>query len=321
MKLIETSGPGGLTPHAWAETAIARIETTTDDQERILIRDEALRVVAWATAVGDRNAEKMAAEVVWRVNRAIGEKHKDRQKPPGVATGDRASGRTIPKTTVRDYRADQEALTPGGFDRLAETVRDTESAPSLNRSLIRRAGAIEHSGGDPAEAVRNTGTPLKGRSGEHAPEWFTPPEIIGVAREIMGGIDLDPASCAEAQETVRAGQFFSVHGEVQPWPSGARVFLNPPYCQPDIANFARRAVDHDGPTIVLSNNQTECKWGQALWSAADAVCLIAGRVRFHAPGGEIPRGPLQGQLLTGLRIDVGRFKAVAGELGVVYVAA
>jgi endogenous inhibitor of DNA gyrase (YacG/DUF329 family) len=32
-------------------------------------------------------------------------------------------------------------------------------------------------------------------------DWYTPPDIIDKARRVLGGFDLDPASCAEANAT------------------------------------------------------------------------------------------------------------------------
>ncbi len=59
-------------------------------------------------------------------------------------------------------------------------------------------------------------------------EWYTPKNIVEGARALMGGIDLDPASCLKANETVRATQIYDVadDGLSKPW--RGRVFLNPP---------------------------------------------------------------------------------------------
>ena len=66
-------------------------------------------------------------------------------------------------------------------------------------------------------------------------EWWTPAVYIDAVREVMGSIDLDPASCAKANAVVGATVFYSEreHGELHEWTG--RVFLNPPYGKPGMA--------------------------------------------------------------------------------------
>jgi hypothetical protein len=64
-------------------------------------------------------------------------------------------------------------------------------------------------------------------------EHYTPPEIAEAARAAMGGIDLDPASCALANKVIQARAFCSSaqSGLDVPWTlegKASRVFLNPP---------------------------------------------------------------------------------------------
>ena len=65
----------------------------------------------------------------------------------------------------------------------------------------------------------------------------TPGALVEAARELLGGkIDLDPASCASANERVRAQEYCGPNHELPgerdgltgTWGRGSRVFLNPP---------------------------------------------------------------------------------------------
>ncbi|XGV94421.1 MAG: DNA N-6-adenine-methyltransferase (plasmid) [Leptolyngbya sp. BL-A-14] len=60
-------------------------------------------------------------------------------------------------------------------------------------------------------------------------EWYTPAFWVSLARLLMGGIDLDPASSAEAQSWIQAANYYTREddGLQQPW--WGRLWLNPPY--------------------------------------------------------------------------------------------
>lgn len=66
------------------------------------------------------------------------------------------------------------------------------------------------------------------RHSSESAEHYTPRDIVNRAREVLGPIDLDPASCIEANEWIRAARYFTREddGFIRPW--AGRVFLNPP---------------------------------------------------------------------------------------------
>lgn len=65
-------------------------------------------------------------------------------------------------------------------------------------------------------------------------EHYTPSIIVEPSRSVLGRIDLDPASCEEANQIVNADRYFTKQddGLKQIWSAGlggyCRVFINPP---------------------------------------------------------------------------------------------
>jgi phage N-6-adenine-methyltransferase len=156
-------------------------------------------------------------------------------------------------------------------------------------------------------------------------EWYTPADIIDRARAVLGEFDLDPASSLIANETVGAAQIFTAadDGLSQEWPIG-RIWMNPPYAQPLIAQFCERFASETvrGSTgIALVNNATETSWFNAIAECASAICFLRGRVRYLNPEGEPSGAPLQGQAIIYLGDDVSAFKRVFAPIGYVVVPA
>lgn len=117
-------------------------------------------------------------------------------------------------------------------------------------------------------------------------EWFTPAEYIESARLVMGSIDLDPASCAEANQTVKAGRYFTEadDGLSRHW--FGNVWLNPPYG--GLAGpFSEYLVkEYEASRIkaatLLLNSNTDRRYIQPLIKRF-SVCFTEGRVDFVEP--------------------------------------
>ena len=165
-------------------------------------------------------------------------------------------------------------------------------------------------------------------------EWYTPAPIIEAARVAMGDIDLDPATTVEANErSIKAEHILTVEDDaLSPdtlWMPECdvhegRVWLNPPYRQPDVQRFSERLLaEIEAGTVVqaiwLSNNATETEWGQSLLINAMSVCFPARRIKFFDGNFKPVNSPTQGQMIVGLgpQLDRDKFCSAFKELGVI----
>jgi phage N-6-adenine-methyltransferase len=160
-------------------------------------------------------------------------------------------------------------------------------------------------------------------------EWYTPAPILEAACEVMGGIDLDPASsdAQQGQASVKAAQYFTIgtNGLAYPW--CGRVWLNPPYARGWIDLFVEKMVAsyRSGEMqtgILLTNSSTETKWWHMAANACDAVCFPKKRIRFLkvvgdklTPGRKSPSHP---HTLFYFGPDTARFARVFGGFGLVF---
>ena len=130
-------------------------------------------------------------------------------------------------------------------------------------------------------------------------EWYTPRVYIEAAREVMDDIDLDPASCEEANRFVRAPVYYTKeqNGLLLPW--SGKIWLNPPYgrINPERTGetrsyqllFAQKlwrewhAGHVEQAILLLLGNACFMRWFEHLWNFP--VCFHTGHIVFHTPGG------------------------------------
>ena len=117
-------------------------------------------------------------------------------------------------------------------------------------------------------------------------ELYSPPEYVDAAREVMGGIELDPASCAAANRVVRAERYYSKadEGETRNWRAES-IWLNPPRREWVIDRFTwRMARGYEAGVfrqgIALVDSATESYWFQYLGASADAIIFPPDRSHF-----------------------------------------
>lgn len=147
-------------------------------------------------------------------------------------------------------------------------------------------------------------------------EWYTPPEIIELARQVLGEIDLDPASNDIAQQWIKARQYYTIDTPLQaPW--SGRVWLNPPFDDTPgwVTRLDREYVRGEVTSaLLLVNSAPGYAWWESLWRQRP-VCMLRERLCFCRANGK-PEGPAKkGQTIAYFGIDTRRFIDVFAPLG------
>lgn len=117
-----------------------------------------------------------------------------------------------------------------------------------------------------------------------SPEWYTPSVYVEAAREVMGGIDLDPAAHEESNQIVQPGCYFAAadDGLQQSW--FGCVFLNPPGGLVD--EFWKKALTERANYeqliwIGYSLEQLQTlQTGNAITPLDFPICFTARRIAF-----------------------------------------
>jgi phage N-6-adenine-methyltransferase len=198
-------------------------------------------------------------------------------------------------------------------------------SPSTATRLMKTAKSCASARFDEAEAIRLNriawGHNVRGAGGTGENEWFTPKEYLDLARIVLGGIDLDPASSKQAQKIVKAERFYTKADSGLDHQWKGRVWLNPPYAQPLIADFVakmmtERRAKRVTAGIMLTHNYTDTSWFHEAAGCANAICFTRGRVKFYEPDGEIA-APTQGQAFFYFGSSTIKFNRHFKEIGFV----
>ena len=284
------------------------------------IRDKAAAMAAYARQAQDKELLQWATEIKVRAERRAGEMMRDMEKntgakgigPIAVTRLDRNQAPTLADMGISKNESSRwqklAAVSNEKFEEAVAAAKEVAGEVTTAYLLkVEKMGVAAALGDE--EAVR---AHVANNSGNN--EWYTPAKYIDLAREVMGGIDCDPATSEIANQTVKAKTIFTAEddGLAQTW--RGRVWMNPPYAQPLMSDFAEAvsAKFESGEieqACILVNNATETQWFQRMVSVANAVCFPKSRIKFLDPQGNAVGAPLQGQAIIYMGDNIELFVA------------
>jgi phage N-6-adenine-methyltransferase len=154
-------------------------------------------------------------------------------------------------------------------------------------------------------------------------EWYTPKYIVGFVRLVLGGIDVDLASCEVANKIVQAKVFYTKQDDGLKQPLKGKVFCNPPYSNPApfveaiLKAYRNKEIES---AIILLNSNTDTQWFYRAFVEASSTCFTSGRISFWRSDrkGEAAR---QGQVIFYFGDNPDFFKQVFKGVGIFAICA
>jgi phage N-6-adenine-methyltransferase len=271
------------------------------------IRDKAVAMEAYARQAKDMSLSRYATEIRLRAERRLGELM-EAQRVAMVRAGVGRPKKGVDRTPLKKAGIDKE---------LAKRARKAAVMPeaAYEKKIARQIDLAEK-----AASVMGKAAHVKSEfTGEV--EWYTPGAILELVRRVLGDIDLDPASSEVAQKKVLATRFYTVDDDGLKRDWCGRIWLNPPYAQPHIANFMVKMVEQVSSgnvtqAIMLTHNYTDTDWFHAGVEVCAALCFTRGRIKFYDSEGTVA-APTQGQAFFYFGNQVAEFRNVFSDIGFV----
>lgn len=150
-------------------------------------------------------------------------------------------------------------------------------------------------------------------------EYYTPLSIVDAARQVMGGIDLDPASSLKANEKIGAVSIFTVSddGLLREW--HGRIWMNHPFSRDNNRAWIAKLVNEYWTNRIsqaccITYAATSEQWFQPLLKFPQ--CFLSPRTNYIMPDGTLKRGVTKGSVVTYLGPRTNEFAAIFKPFGV-----
>lgn len=151
--------------------------------------------------------------------------------------------------------------------------------------------------------------------------WFTPQDVVELIRKVFGGkITTDPASCSEANETIKADYYYTQHCSGLNFIWLGNVLLNPPYGSqaPVFIEYLIQQIEIGNTraaVTILNLNSSSALWFKSVWKHARIHCVWTGRIDFTA-GHEMQNGsPSKGTILSYFGPNPDKFAEIFSPYG------
>jgi hypothetical protein len=149
-------------------------------------------------------------------------------------------------------------------------------------------------------------------------EYYTPVEIVELARTLMGTIDLDPASSINANKVIKAKSFYTEKDFplMKDWIGN--IFMNHPFSRINNKLFIKKLVSEFEKNNItqaccITYAATSEKWFEPLLKFPQ--CFIYGRTNYRLPNGNIKKGVTKGSVITYLGNDIENFIKIFSAIG------
>lgn len=158
-------------------------------------------------------------------------------------------------------------------------------------------------------------------------EYYTPKNIIESARELMGSIDTDPASCVFAQSWIKAKVYYTKENDGLSKEWKGNVWLNPPYSKTNgqsnqeiwssklLKEYKKGNVTS---AVLLVKAALGYKWFEELWDSLP-VCFARERLSFIFSDGKDDGQSKQATAFFYIGMDIETFKQIFGKYGRVLI--
>lgn len=153
-------------------------------------------------------------------------------------------------------------------------------------------------------------------------EWYTPLWLINRVQDFYQHDFLDPATCIDAQQFIKATTTFDKFNNSLILPWYGRVWLNPPYSQPLIQQFTLKLLsEYQSQNVIeallLVNSCTDTKWFYQIAKNCSCRLDISGRLHFWHPTKKSDK-PRHGQTLFYFGQRTTEFSTHFGDIGLLW---